>query len=103
MITKIGLQEKNPKNYYYLKKKIYMDKIKIFELIRQVLTDAVPVLKGREINKDDSFRSLEVNSIERMEVIMLVLEELELDIPRVELLKANDLGELAIIIETKMN
>jgi polyketide biosynthesis acyl carrier protein len=75
-----------------------MNRETVLEIIKKIIVQVVPAMKGIGIEAGDTFRSYNINSIERMEVNMLLLEEVELDIPRVELLKANTFGELADII-----
>lgn len=75
----------------------------IFEIISTLLKEVVPELEGKIILASDSFRSLGINSIERMEVTMLLLEEIELDIPRIELLKAITFEDLSLIVSDKLN
>lgn len=77
-----------------------MENKSVFEIIREIISQVVPEMKGVQIDMKDTFKNHNINSIERMEVNMLLLEEVELDIPRVELLKANTFGELAEIIQT---
>jgi polyketide biosynthesis acyl carrier protein len=79
-----------------------MNKEEIFELIKQLLVKVVPSMKGEAIAPDDAFKSYAVNSIERMEVVMLLLEEVDLDIPRIELLEGDTFGDLAAIVERKL-
>jgi len=75
-----------------------MNKESVFEIIKEIFVEVVPSMKTINIQMDDTFKKHGINSIERMEINMLLLEETERDIPRVELLKAGTLGELAIII-----
>lgn len=79
-----------------------MSKEEVFNLISDTLKEVVPELEDKEIQPGDNFKELGVNSIERMETTMLLLEEIELDIPRTELLQAKTLGDMAAILEEKM-
>lgn len=79
-----------------------MNRDSVFEIIKKIVVQVVPAMRGIEIEANNTFRSYNINSIERMEINMLLLEEVELDIPRVELLKANTFGELADIILQKL-
>jgi len=76
-----------------------MENKSVFEIIGEIISQVVPEMKGVQIEMKDTFNNHNINSIERMEVNMLLLEEVELDIPRVELLKARTFGELAEIIQ----
>ena len=52
-----------------------------FEIIKKTIVDVIPTMKGIEIKMHETFKSHNINSIERMEINMLLLEEIELDIP----------------------
>ncbi|NEP87500.1 MAG: hypothetical protein F6K18_12050 [Okeania sp. SIO2C2] len=43
-----------------------------------------------------------MDSVNRAEIIMMVIEELSLNIPRIELARANSIGELADLFAAKL-
>ena len=75
-----------------------MNKESLMNLINDFTNAVVPKLKLKEIKLHDSFKKLGVNSIERMEITMLLLEEIEIDIPRSKLLIASNFDEMTDVI-----
>jgi len=80
-----------------------MTKEEAFELIKKQTIEIVPELADVEIKITDSLKDLGANSVDRAEILMMAMEELELDIPRVELYGANNIEELAIMFADKIN
>ncbi|XOV79518.1 MAG: acyl carrier protein [Aestuariibacter sp.] len=62
------------------------------------IVEVLPELEEHKFIASDSLRELGANSIDRSEIIMMVLEELELNIPLVQFAKAANIGELAGIM-----
>ncbi|KAB8061479.1 acyl carrier protein [Janthinobacterium sp. FT14W] len=79
-----------------------MDKQSIFEVIVQHAREVIPALVGRDIAPHDSLKLLGANSVDRSEIIMMTLETLELDIPLMQMAKADNIGELSRIMLEKM-
>lgn len=80
-----------------------MEKNKIYNTI---IKNSYEVLEGMEdenITGDNNFLEIGANSIDRAEIINLTLEDLELDIPRVGLAKANNINELVDAIYENSN
>ena len=75
-----------------------MDKEKIFKLVKEYILEIIPDLDEEQITLDVSLKDLGANSIERMDITMMVMEELELDIPRTELLIPKNIGELVDLL-----
>lgn len=76
-------------------------KNEMINLIKDNLVEIVPELEGREISNDESLVALGANSLDRGELITLVLEQLRLDIPRVEFASAQTINELADLLIQK--
>jgi polyketide biosynthesis acyl carrier protein len=76
-------------------------KNEIFELILKHVHEVLPDLKGTSIGSSDSLRELGANSIDRADIVMGVMDDLSLEIPRIELLGPNNLGELVDLIHAK--
>jgi len=74
----------------------------VFEVIVGCIRDVLPELDRYEFRRGDSLRDLGANSIDRAEIITLVLESLRLQIPRVEAFGANTIGELADLLHDKL-
>lgn len=76
-------------------------KNEIVQLIKANLVEIIPELEGENISLDDTLVDLGANSIDRGELIMLTLERLELDVPRIEFVNARTINELADLIMEK--
>jgi polyketide biosynthesis acyl carrier protein len=55
-----------------------------------------------EFAPTDRLQELGANSVDRAEIVTLVLESLALRIPRTELFGPKNIGELAQLLQTKM-
>lgn len=76
-------------------------KNKIVEQIRENLIEIIPELEGKTISNDERLSDIGANSIDRAELIALILEQLEKEIPRIELAGAQTINELAELIAEK--
>ena len=76
-------------------------KDKIIELILNNLTEIIPELDGKAISLDERLVNMGANSVDRGELITLTLEKLNLNIPRIELVGAQTINELADLIMEK--
>lgn len=74
----------------------------VFDLITTHAREVVPTLQAHEFAFDDRLQDLGVNSVDRAEILMLVLESLSLQIPRIELFGAKNIGELADLVTGKL-
>ncbi|KLT68805.1 MULTISPECIES: phosphopantetheine-binding protein [Flavobacterium] len=76
-------------------------KNQIIEQIRENLLEIIPELEGKIISNDEKLSDIGANSIDRAELIALTLEQLEKEIPRIELAGAQTINELAELIAEK--
>ncbi|NEQ83297.1 MAG: acyl carrier protein [Moorea sp. SIO2I5] len=79
-----------------------MNKKQIFNIIKKYTCEIAPELKKVPIGPTDSLKNLGIDSVNRAEIIMMVMENLSLNIPRIELAGAQNLGELADIFAGKL-
>ncbi len=79
-----------------------MDRDSILAVLITQIRDVVPDLAGHRISGADAMADLGVSSIERGEILMATLEELELDLPMVQLFGPRNLGELADLLHAKL-
>ena len=77
-------------------------KKKVFELIEKYTCELTPELKGISIEPTDSLQNLGIDSVNRAEIVMMVMEDLSLNIPRIELAGAQNIGELADLFAAKL-
>ena len=80
-----------------------MNKEKVFELIINHSREVVPKLEEHEFQPSDRLSDLGANSVDRADILMLTMESLCLQIPRVELFGANNIGELADLVHQKLH
>ncbi|MGD1702708.1 acyl carrier protein [Dapis sp. BLCC M229] len=79
-----------------------MTKNKIFETIKKYTYEIAPELEGKVIEPTDSLKNLGIDSVNRAEIIMMVMEDLSLNIPRIELAGAKNIQELADLFAAKL-
>ena len=80
-----------------------MDKQAVFAIITKHARDIVPGLEDHAFEWSDSLKALGANSIDRSDIVMSTLEELSLDIPLSETIKAENIGELAALLAGKLD
>jgi polyketide biosynthesis acyl carrier protein len=79
-----------------------MNTEEIFEVIVGHTREVIPGLDERRLQFDDTLRSLGANSVDRSEIVMMTLRSLSLNIPLIETVKAQNIGELASILHGKL-
>lgn len=80
-----------------------MNKEAIFETITTHAKEVLTELSSHDFRWDDSLADLGANSMERAEIVGLTLESLNLDIARIELFGAQNIGQLADILYAKVS
>lgn len=73
----------------------------IVGLIARHTREVIPELQHHEFNPNDQLADLGANSIDRAEIITMTMEAMSLQIPRVELFGAKNIGELADVLYEK--
>lgn len=79
-----------------------MNREQIFDLIVRHTKEVLPDLDGRPLQPGDRLQDLGANSIDRAEIVMMVLDSLALKIPRVETFGPSNIGELAELLHEKL-
>ncbi|NEQ84925.1 MAG: acyl carrier protein [Moorea sp. SIO2I5] len=79
-----------------------MNKEQIFQIIKKYTYEIAPELEEVPISPTDSLKNLGIDSVNRAEIIMIVMEDLSLNIPRIELAGSKNIGELADIFVEKL-
>jgi len=74
---------------------------KIIEIIVDHTREVVPGLEEYKFQPGDSLKVLGANSVDRADIIMMTLESLSLNIPLIEMAKAENISDLAGIIYAK--
>jgi len=67
----------------------------IFQNLVQITLEVLPDLEGHAFKPEDSLRVLGANSIDRAEIVVLLMESLYLNLPMVDFAGAKNMGELA--------
>ncbi|BBB93460.1 MAG TPA: acyl carrier protein [Methylomusa anaerophila] len=78
-----------------------MNKEDIFKLVVQNIYEVIPELEGHDIQPGDRLTELGANSVDRAEIVGMTMEALALQIPRVELFGAKNIGELVDVLYAK--
>jgi polyketide biosynthesis acyl carrier protein len=78
-----------------------MKKENILELIVKNICEVMPELETHDFQQDDSLKNLGANSIDRVEIVMMTMEALSLEIPKEELLRVKNIGELSNLFYEK--
>jgi polyketide biosynthesis acyl carrier protein len=73
----------------------------IFDIIVGHVREVVPALAGHPFKPADSLKALGANSVDRADILMMTLESLSLNIPLIEMARAECIGDLAGIIHAK--
>lgn len=64
--------------------------------------EVIPALADHQFRADESLRDLGANSVDRSEIVMMTLESLSLNMPLIEVARAQNLGELASILHDRL-
>jgi len=79
-----------------------MNTQEIFQTICTHAREVIADLDTHEFQFDDALKDLGANSIDRSEIVMMTLESLELNIPLVEIVSAENIGELSELLSQKL-
>lgn len=74
----------------------------IFTIITNHTKEVLPDLESHSFQFTDSLKALGANSIDRSEIVMMSLESLDLSIPLLETVGAENIGELAQVLHAKL-
>ncbi|MGD6960804.1 acyl carrier protein [Fictibacillus phosphorivorans] len=69
-----------------------------YKAITKNIIEILPDIQKAEINQEYSLRDLGANSIDRMEIIVMTMEDLEVQIPLMEFANAQNIGEITRIM-----
>lgn len=79
-----------------------MDKQRIIEIVGEHAAEVLPDLANHRFVGEDRLAELGANSVDRVEILTMVLDTLSLTIPRVELFGPRNIGELADLLLSKL-
>jgi len=84
------------------RKRERMNKDELFQLVIRHVREVIPELGTHRFAYSDRLAELGANSMDRAEILMLVLDTLSLQVPRVELFGPKNLGELIDLLGVKL-
>jgi polyketide biosynthesis acyl carrier protein len=80
-----------------------MEKKNLFNIIKNNIIEILPDVLPEDITGDKQLRDLGANSIDRVEILSLIIQELKINMPLIELAKVNNLDMLADLLLGKLN
>jgi polyketide biosynthesis acyl carrier protein len=80
-----------------------MNKEDIFNLVVRHSCEVIPELESHNFKPSDRLTDLGANSVDRAEIVSMTMEALSLQIPRVELFGAKNIGELIDVLYEKQS
>ena len=75
----------------------------IFQILKQHIFEVAPDLEETNITPQDSLKHLGIDSINRAEIIMMLMDDLSLNVPKREFAGAKNIEELVNLFATKLN
>ncbi len=80
-----------------------MSKEHVFEVVKNVIIEVLPDIKPEQIHIEKNLRELGANSIDRMEVVTMSMEELDLKIPLMSFAQVSNIqGMVDVLTENYM-
>jgi len=79
-----------------------MEKKDVFNTIKGLISEVTPDVNIDGLIEEDSMSDLGINSVERSEIVILLLSHYQIKIPLVELHGLRNLGELAGFVHNKI-
>ena len=79
-----------------------MDRDRILNLIVEQIRIVVPELSDVPMGASASMATLGLDSVSRQEVLLMSMEQLDLNLPLVQLFGPKNLGELAELLHSKL-
>lgn len=76
-----------------------MKKEVLAEIVKQTLYSILPELNEFSINEEDNLESLGANSMDRLELITVLSEQLEITHPMIYFSSAKTIGDLIKLLE----
>ena len=74
----------------------------IYDLIVKNVLEVLPYLSDHAFQRTDSLADLGANSMDRSEILMMTLEDLDLNVPAVDFHGTNSIGALADRLHDKL-
>lgn len=78
-----------------------MNKQEVFEAVKKSIVEIIPELSTRAITLEDSLRELGANSIDRAEILIQTMSDLQVKIPLLEFGSAKNINDIVSVIVDK--
>jgi polyketide biosynthesis acyl carrier protein len=75
----------------------------VFQVVKENIVEVLPYLAGKEISIQSSLKDLGANSIDRVEIATLSMEQLNVKIPPMEFGNVTNLEGLVKLLHEKVN
>lgn len=72
----------------------------ILKMLISMIKEVEPELESSSISEQDSLRDFGLDSMQRVEILMLTMSHLDVDVPRTALAKAECIGDLVKIFHS---
>ncbi|EPV3677802.1 MULTISPECIES: acyl carrier protein [Enterobacter cloacae complex] len=70
----------------------------VLNILLEKIRYIIPDLEGRSIQSSDSLKLMGVNSIDRVDILVETMDELDISLPLTKFSNAKNIGELAEIM-----
>jgi polyketide biosynthesis acyl carrier protein len=80
-----------------------MEKELIFKIVIRKIIEILPEVAPEQITMQRSLHDIGANSIDRADIIMNTVAEINVDIPMLEFGRAKNIGDIVEIIHRKVN
>ncbi len=80
-----------------------MTKEQIYEVVKKVIMEILPDLNSDMVSIEKQLKDLGANSIDRMEVVTMSMEELGLKIPLMSFAHVSNIGSLVDVLTENYN
>jgi polyketide biosynthesis acyl carrier protein len=76
-----------------------MDDAQVFGVVRRKTLDVLPELDPAAVTTDGTLTDLGANSLDRMDIVTLSMEELGIAVPVTEFRAVHDIGSLVALLQ----
>ena len=80
-----------------------MNKEDVFQVVKKNIFEVLPFLSGKDIRIENNLKDLGANSIDRVEIVTLSMEDLKVKIPPTEFGDVKNLETLVDLLLQKVN
>jgi len=71
-----------------------MDKEKIFSILKKTVCDIMTGLEESHVQMQESLKNLGTNSLDRADILMQTMEELDVKIPMIEFASSQNIADI---------